>query len=235
MKGTAFAARLQDHLFLNQPITNHGDASGLLGSAAAGNYYCRLHTADPSAGTGTTSETAYTNYAGGVALARGSAGFQRSGVQVSNVAKISFPQNTGSLATEISHWSICTAATGAAEVVKCGELLGAGVVVTVDATLTNDRLLASGNPFTDGQAVRVRVKSGTIPGGLSTALQYFIRDRDANGFKLTASWTGGGAGAVVDITSLGDGLITVHLDGHIIPNTNVTPEIGIGMLIDSEV
>ena len=48
-------------LFKNQAWANVGDASGLQPSAAAGNFYVRLHSADPGeTGTGDTSEIAYT-------------------------------------------------------------------------------------------------------------------------------------------------------------------------------
>lgn len=57
-------------LFKNTAWANVGDASGLQPSAVAGSFYIRLHTADPGeAGTGDTSEAAYTGYAP-VAVAR---------------------------------------------------------------------------------------------------------------------------------------------------------------------
>jgi len=63
MSNTAETALLR-LLFQNTAFANIGDASGLQPSAAAGSFFVRLHTADPGeAGTGDTSEVAYTGYA----------------------------------------------------------------------------------------------------------------------------------------------------------------------------
>lgn len=61
-------------LFQNTTWANIGDATGLVGSGTAGSFYVSLHTADPSAGNQTTSETSYTGYTR-VAVARSSGGW----------------------------------------------------------------------------------------------------------------------------------------------------------------
>jgi hypothetical protein len=54
----AAEANLLNLLFLNIDWANIGDAAGLQNSAAAGNFYISLHTADPGeSGTQSTSET----------------------------------------------------------------------------------------------------------------------------------------------------------------------------------
>lgn len=61
-------------VFQNTTWANLGDATGVIKSTANGSLYISLHTADPSAGNQTTSETAYTGYAR-VAVARTSSGW----------------------------------------------------------------------------------------------------------------------------------------------------------------
>lgn len=107
----AFETALLQLYFLNIDHANIGDAAGLQNSAAAGSFYISLHTADPGeAGSQTTSESAYTNYAR-VAVARSGAGWTVSGNVVSNAAAISFPTGgaTGSLVT---HFGIGSDASG---------------------------------------------------------------------------------------------------------------------------
>src|ERR1041385_2048787 len=50
-------------LFQNTTWANVGDATGLVHTTTAGSFFISLHTADPSAGNQSTSETAYTGYA----------------------------------------------------------------------------------------------------------------------------------------------------------------------------
>ena len=70
----AFLVLALQHYFNNDDHTNVGDAAGLQNSAAAGNVYVSLHTADPAGGDQTTSECTYTGYAR-VAVARSAAGW----------------------------------------------------------------------------------------------------------------------------------------------------------------
>ena len=109
-------------LFKNQAWANIGDASGLQPSAAAGNFYVRLHSADPGeTGTGNTSEIAYTGYTP-VAVARG-AGFNVSGAVVSNAGTVQFGECTAGTAT-VTHFSVC-AGSGAGAVIVYRGALGA--------------------------------------------------------------------------------------------------------------
>jgi hypothetical protein len=120
MSNTAETALLL-HYFNNSDVANVGDATGLRGSTAAGNFYCALHTADPGeAGTQTTNESAYTSY-DRVAIPRTAGGFTVSGNQVVNAALVQFPLCTGGSST-VTHWSIGTAASGAGSIVLKGSL-----------------------------------------------------------------------------------------------------------------
>lgn len=109
-------------LFKNQAWANIGDASGLQPSATAGDFYVRLHSADPGEdGTGDTNEIAYTGYAP-VAVARG-AGFNVSGAVVSNAGTVQFGECTAGTAT-VTHFSVC-AGSGAGAVIVYRGALGA--------------------------------------------------------------------------------------------------------------
>ncbi|MEO8273489.1 MAG: hypothetical protein ABI620_05450 [Chloroflexota bacterium] len=111
-------------IFKNAAATLIGDAAGLLPSAAAGNLYISLHTADPGeAGDQTTSEAAYTSYAR-VAVARSGLGWTVSGTgptQVANAALVAFPACTGSTAT-CTYFGVGTDASGAGKLLYSGAL-----------------------------------------------------------------------------------------------------------------
>jgi hypothetical protein len=120
-KGNTFENDLLQLIFNNVDIADIGDASGLQNSATAGSLYVAYHTADPGeAGTATTSETAYTNYAR-QAVARSGAGWTVSGNQVQNAAQITFPQCGASGAT-LTHFSVTTALSGASKILYKGAL-----------------------------------------------------------------------------------------------------------------
>lgn len=118
-------------LFKNQAWENVGDASGLQPSAAAGDFYVRLHSADPGeTGTGDTSEIAYTGYAP-VAVARG-AGFNVSGAVVSNAGTVQFGECTAGTAT-VTHFSVCVGNDAGAAIVYRGAL---GATRNISAGIT---------------------------------------------------------------------------------------------------
>lgn len=105
-------------LFNGTGIANMADNAGV---APLTNLYVSLHTADPGeAGTQSTSEIAYTNYAR-VAVARTAEGWQVTGNAVSPAANIDFPTGTGGGGTA-THFGIGTAQNGA------GTLLYSGTV-----------------------------------------------------------------------------------------------------------
>jgi len=90
---------------------------------ANANFWIALHTADPGeAGTATTNEAAYTDYAR-VAVSR-TTGFAVAGNTVENAALIQFPQSGGS-GTDCTHFSIVTTASGAGQIIIRGALSSA--------------------------------------------------------------------------------------------------------------
>jgi hypothetical protein len=117
----AFELALALLIFNNTNAANIGDATGLRGSSTAGTFYVSLHTADPGeAGSQTSNETSYTNYAR-VAVARSSAGWTVSGSNVSNTATVSFPTGGASGAT-ITHFGIGTDSSGSGNLLFSGAL-----------------------------------------------------------------------------------------------------------------
>lgn len=117
----ASESALLNLLFNNVDWANIGDAAGLQNSAVAGNFYIRLHTADPGeAGTGSTNEVAYTGYSP-VAVPRSVAGFTVAGATVTNAATVQFGECTAGTATA-THFSVCDGSGGAAAIIYSGSL-----------------------------------------------------------------------------------------------------------------
>lgn len=103
-------------MFNNVAAAGIGDAEGLRGSVAAGNFYLRLHVGDPGeVGTQATNETTYTGYAA-VAVPRTAGGFTVTANAVNLVANADFPVCTGNPGGVITHFSIGDDATGAGKV-----------------------------------------------------------------------------------------------------------------------
>jgi len=119
-------------LFNNTTFTEVGDAAGLLKSAADGNLYVSLHTADPGeAGDQTTSESAYTGYARRPVV-RTAAGWTVAANSVSNAAAITFGADTAGV-EHITHFGVGTLVAAAGKLLYSGELtthLDVGVGVT---------------------------------------------------------------------------------------------------------
>ena len=127
-------------LFKNQAWANIGDASGLQPSATAGNFYVRLHSADPGeTGMGNTSEIAYTGYAP-VAVARG-AGFNVSGAVVSNAGTVQFGECTAGSASA-GYFSVGLAASGAGDILYSGSLSAVRAISAGITPLFNPGALA---------------------------------------------------------------------------------------------
>ena len=120
-KSNAFENAWLRLVFQNADIANIGDATGLRGSATAGQLFFSLHTADPGeVGTQATSEVSYTGYAR-VGVARSGAGFTVTDNSVSPAANVDFPACTGGTATA-THFSIGVASSGATLVLYKGAI-----------------------------------------------------------------------------------------------------------------
>lgn len=128
----AFETLLLQHILQNAALAGLGDAAGCPGSAAAGNVYVGLHTADPGeGGTQATNEATYTGYAR-VAVARSAGGWAVAGNAYSNAAAVGYPACTAGN-NAISHFSIGMAANGAGTLMLKGVLSGA---VAISAGIT---------------------------------------------------------------------------------------------------
>lgn len=120
-KSNAFENALLALIFQNANIANLGDATGVRGSAAAGQLFLSLHSADPGeAGDQTTNEVAYTGYAR-VGLARTSGNFGLAANVISLVASASFPACTAGTVTA-THFAVGIASTGAGMILYRGVL-----------------------------------------------------------------------------------------------------------------
>lgn len=121
-KSNAFENAWLQLVFQNTNIANIGDATGLRGSATAGQLFFCLHTADPGeVGTQATSEVSYTGYARVGVSRAGSAGFTVTDNSVSPAANVDFPACTGGSATA-THFSIGVASSGATVVLYKGAI-----------------------------------------------------------------------------------------------------------------
>ena len=111
-------------LFNNTNIANLGDATGVRGSATAGNVFIALHTADPGeAGNQSTSEATYTGYAR-ISKTRSATDFTVSGTaptQVANATAVTFGACTAGSNT-ITHFSIGDTSSGATKILLSGAL-----------------------------------------------------------------------------------------------------------------
>jgi len=120
-KSNAFENAWLRLVFLNEPIANIGDATGLRGSVTAGQLFFSLHTADPGeVGTQATNEVSYTGYAR-VGVARSSAGFTVTDNSVSPAANVDFPPCTGGTATA-THFAVGVASSGSTVVLYKGAI-----------------------------------------------------------------------------------------------------------------
>lgn len=143
-KSDVFETDLLKLIFTNVSIANIGDAGGMLKSAADGNLWVSLHTADPGeTGTAVTSETAYTSYAR-VAVSR-TAGFTVTGNSVSPAANVDFPSCTGSPGGAITFFGIVNTVSGAGKLLYSGTVtpnitVASGVIprLTTASTITED-------------------------------------------------------------------------------------------------
>jgi len=123
-------------LLQNLDWANIGDAGGLLGSVADGNFYVALHTADPGeAGSQVTSEIAYTGYAR-VAITRDIAGFLVADNNGTNVDTVLFPKMTGGAGGTATWLTIGQNASGASEYIVRYEISDpvGGILVAVGNT-----------------------------------------------------------------------------------------------------
>lgn len=213
-------------LFNNTDFANVGDAAGLQNSAAAGSLYVSLHTADPGeAGSQTTSETAYTNYAR-VAVARSGAGWTVSANSVSNAAAIAFAQ-CGITGATITHFGLGTDSSGAGTLLY-SNTLGASNQGPFTAK-TDDTITIPGHTLAVNDLVAFFAAFGSsLPTGITEGTQYFVKT--VSGADITISTTQGGA--TLDITAIGDGV--AYKAASLVVSNGITPTFAIGALVITE-
>jgi len=143
-KSNAMENGILELVFKNTNFAAIGDATGLRGATSAGSLFLSLHTADPGeAGTQTTSEITYTDYAR-VAVARSGSGFTVTANSVSPAAVVTFPTGTGGSGTA-THFGIGTATSGAGVLLYKGAITpnivtGDGITpsLTTGSAITED-------------------------------------------------------------------------------------------------
>lgn len=143
-KGNTFENEMLEHILNNATIPLIGDAAGLLASAADGNLYVSLHTADPGeAGTQLTNEATYTSYVR-FTIARTGALWTVTANSASPASEISFVAATGGSETA-THFGVGTALTGAGKLLYFGTVtpnivISDGVTpkLTTASTITED-------------------------------------------------------------------------------------------------
>lgn len=119
-KGTSVCNKIVALMYNATAWANVADNAA---SSPLTNIYVRLATASYSAANNASAnEAAYTNYAGGIAVARGTGGWSApSGGATGNVAAIEFPQCGASGAT-ITSACTTTAASGTTDLWHYGDL-----------------------------------------------------------------------------------------------------------------
>lgn len=128
-KSDSWETDLLNHLFTNTAVLLVGDAEGLLPSAAAGDLYVSLHSADPTeAGDQSSDEATFTGYAR-VPVLRSAAQWTVSGNSVKNTNAVTFTVCSGG-STTVTHFGIGTDASGT------GKLLYSGAVTPSVAVTT---------------------------------------------------------------------------------------------------
>lgn len=225
-KSNAFETDFLNHIFKNLAIALIGDASGLQPSAAAGNLYISLHTADPGeAGDQSTSEATYTGYAR-IPVVRSGSGWTVAGNQVSNAALVTFAICTGG-SNVITHFGIGTSSAGAGKLLYKASL---GVSNQGPFTATAaDVITIPGHTLAVNDQVAFYAAFGSgLPTGITEGTVYYVKT--VSGQDITISTTQGGA--TLDITAVGDGVVFKVTT--LTVSNNITPEFGVGVLIVTE-
>lgn len=223
MLTTAAIDALLKHIYQNLAWTNVGDAAGLLPSAAAGNFYISLHTADPGAGGNqTTNEATYTGYAR-IPIVRSASGFTVASGVVSNAALAAFAACTGG-SNSITHFGIGSASSGAGNLQDRG-VLGSNLGPFVGEN-SNDTITNKGHGLSVNDQIVFYARPGDVlPTGITEGTIYFVKTvTDVDNITISATQ----GGATLDITADGDGLMF-----KVVPlavSNTITPQFAIGAL-----
>lgn len=193
-------------------------------ASPATNLYLSLHTAAPgNAGSQTTSETAYTNYAR-VAVPRTTGGWtvtQGSGTTFSNVtnaAAVNFPA-CGATGATLTHWGLGLASSGAGTLLGWGPLgPTAGPAVPFEATAAAPGVFTTtGYSPTNGDTVMFYQTSGSqgLPGGITEGTIYTVAGASGITFNTGTTTSTAGSGMMIKASSL-------------VVSSGITPSFAIG-------
>ena len=176
----------------------------------ATNLYVSLHNASPGdAGSQTTNETAYTNYAR-VAVARTTAGWVISGstpTNAQNAAVITFPQ-CGATGDTITHFGIGLSASGAGTLMAYGTIgAGPGYGFTCNSAAPGV-LTAPGSSVSLNQRASVYPIGpiAALPTGLTEGTVYYCVSQSGATFSLATTSSGTG----VTTSSTGAGVVILQ-------------------------
>jgi len=123
--------------------------------------------------------------------------------QISTVSANRFAVGFGRLTTAPNKVSVNVQGTSVLTIARPQAVSGVS-----DASNT---LTINAHPFNTGDRVLV-TSTGTVPGGLSSAVSYFVINTSTNSIKLSTSRAGAVAGSEIDIQTAGSGTITVASD-----------------------
>lgn len=217
MKSNTFVNDALKLEFNATPVANFADNAA---TAPLTNLFVRLHSAFPGrGGTQATNEIAYTGY-GAVAVPRTTGGFTVTGNTVAFVAAAVFGQCTAGSAT--ANWgTVGAAATGASKIHRLfplGVRLGPFTAKSVGDLVTFPGLtgVAVNDPV-----IFSAIDGSPLPGGIVEGTSYFVLTVSTNDITVSATL----GGAVLDITSDGDGLGYKSTPLAIVSSTPTTPSI----------
>lgn len=227
MKANSWESDLLKHYFQNADVTNLGDATGIRGSTVAGSVFLSLHETYPGeAGSQTTGETAYTNYAR-VGVARNSTQWPTAN-PILNANAQSFPASGSAGPNNIYFVGIGRSVSGAGTldyICPCGTELGEGTAKATTDTITIPGL--SGVSALDEIAFFAPPKDA-LPAGITAGTIYFVKTVSGN--DITISATSGGS--TLDITA--DGGVLAWKMVKLAVTNGVTPQIGANQLAVKE-
>lgn len=202
--------------------------------APATNLYVSLHNATPGpAGSQTTNETAYTNYAR-IAVVRTTVGWTvttGSGVTFSsvvNAATISFAA-CGLTGDTLTHWGVGLSASGAGTLLAFGPIGPvAGPAIPFTCTLASPGVITCpGYTPTVNDRVSVWQLPGTqsLPTGFTEGTVYFAANVGANTMTLSTTTANGNP---VNTSTVGSGV--AYKQSPLIVSSGITPSIAAGAI-----
>lgn len=207
-------------IFLNQNMPG----LSLTGSVSSGSLYVGLHTSDPGeAGTQSTGEAAYTNYAR-VAVPRSASYWNVSASQVSNLLPITFPSG-GATTASVTFWSIGTGSAGTGQLLYSGPISSVAVGFALGEASDDTLTIKNHALAVDDRISLFAIGNLALPSTIVEGTIYFVKTVPTVDTITIASTAGG---ATFDITVDGQGIcykVTPFL-----VTTGITPEFGINAL-----